>query len=56
MKEPIRFLIVLVALFIVMAFVCGSWNAVNWGVAGRAVYLIVAVGVDVVWWYFNREK
>jgi|VirMetMinimDraft_7_1064189.scaffolds.fasta_scaffold08945_2 hypothetical protein len=43
----IEFIIILTAVYLLMAFVIGTFNCFNWGIIGRSAYILISVGIFI---------
>lgn len=46
--NAIEFLVILAAVYVLMAFIIGSFNCFDWGVIGRSAYILISIAIFVI--------
>jgi hypothetical protein len=49
MKDnAIEFFLILVAVYVLMTFIIGSFNCFDWGIVGRSAYILISIAIFVI--------
>lgn len=49
MKDnAIELITILSAIYVLMAFIIGSFNCFDWGVVGRSAYILISIAIFVI--------